>query len=695
MGSSRRNKQTQLSFTPLPSSSPASAAYNQQVRDRAAAVRFDGSPSPAKRRKIRDAPKHSSLSAPVDLTNDTLPLTPELTAPNESQVSLGGHSISDGDQDGAIRLSSRKSTKQKRKQKRLDFAPSSPAAQRAVNTVRPVTVGFFGTQSHINLDSSDAASSDEEVSLPKALPRSSKTRSSSPLVQEQPIDARLASDNFVNLGSEKEESGDDDDTLPTTPAARRRRHAVPSRKNSEDKDMSSFIADDEEEEEEEDEDSDDVVVIGSRKRQLSSKKRAFSDSAEEPSSDEGMPSRSTKRLRRTREPTITEEERREIEEDVLDLASSGSDTEVRLQPRKQNAVRSAREQALAKLKAKREGGGTRNEAGETRNEDGNIEDDGEGSPRFEDQIYQDDNGSEDRDDEDEAQFLPTPSSRKMFQQDDEDDSFVVQDDDAEIGAPTGLPLEFTHWASMRAKELFKYAVEWMVQKKINPAFQIDDEIYDLAFKKLDDYVKGLAGSKFTSAAWTQDFTFALQARPEILASRLDRLSGDNFMRDKCDACNRSGHPATFEVRFEGRPYHPQTLEELATANDSSSDSGSDSETGDESNYNFKGHKILPEDTVFYLGKFCMKNAETAHALHHWRVHLYQWVVEYLETAGYNTPANIVKRDKWSTGKRRKYSNKIVDAMHADGKIKDLYRDFESQVDTARNSTQQGRWNSSP
>lgn len=88
----------------------------------------------------------------------------------------------------------------------------------------------------------------------------------------------------------------------------------------------------------------------------------------------------------------------------------------------------------------------------------------------------------------------------------------------------------------------------------------------------------------------------------------------------------------------------------------------------------------------------MANAETAHALEHWRIHLYQWVVEWLETAGYNTPDQIVRRDKWSVHKRRKHANKITDEMVSLGKVKALYQDFKSSADKARNS-KQGRWES--
>lgn len=48
----RPPRQTRLNFTPLPSSSPAAANLSPDVRNRATAVDYVGSPSPAKRRKI-------------------------------------------------------------------------------------------------------------------------------------------------------------------------------------------------------------------------------------------------------------------------------------------------------------------------------------------------------------------------------------------------------------------------------------------------------------------------------------------------------------------------------------------------------------------------------------------------------------------------------------------------------------------
>jgi hypothetical protein len=134
----------------------------------------------------------------------------------------------------------------------------------------------------------------------------------------------------------------------------------------------------------------------------------------------------------------------------------------------------------------------------------------------------------------------------------------------------------------------------MVQKKINPAFAMDDEVYDIAFRKLDDEVKGLAGSKFTSSAWTERFTRALHARPGILVSDISGVSR-SLLEHHCDACNRTNHPATFDIHFSGKPYKESTLEEI-------SDEDSDEGNEDGQDYDSKGRPIASEDVVFHVGR---------------------------------------------------------------------------------------------
>ena len=52
MSSSRRNQQTRLNLTPLPSSSPVPSGLPEQIQARAANVRYDSSGSPTKKRRV-------------------------------------------------------------------------------------------------------------------------------------------------------------------------------------------------------------------------------------------------------------------------------------------------------------------------------------------------------------------------------------------------------------------------------------------------------------------------------------------------------------------------------------------------------------------------------------------------------------------------------------------------------------------
>ena len=184
--------------------------------------------------------------------------------------------------------------------------------------------------------------------------------------------------------------------------------------------------------------------------------------------------------------------------------------------------------------------------------------------------------------------------------DDYDDGFVVDDGDGALGAPLGLediPLEFTRHAHKKPKEHFKDAVEWMLQKKLNPAFSSDDPIYRVAFHKLEDEVRGYAGSKFVSAAWAGDFARALKARPEYSEVDIPPAGRDY---NHCDACNRTNHPAKVMITFAGKPYHPETLETLSD----------DEDEDDRRSRDVNGNPVPPADKQYFVGRYvcCINSA---------------------------------------------------------------------------------------
>jgi hypothetical protein len=285
----------------------------------------------------------------------------------------------------------------------------------------------------------------------------------------------------------------------------------------------------------------------------------------------------------------------------------------------------------------------------------------------------------------------------MFQEDQEDEQFIDDDPDNMIGEPSinddldEMRLAFS-LSRAKTRDLFKHAVEWMVMKKIHPGFDSNKNVYTLTFRKLDDEVKGLAGSKYTSSAWTADFTRAIRARPDLMINELSAAERA-VMSPHCEACNRSNHTASFEVLLQGQPYHPETLEPLANTSDSDSDSddsdssglSSDSETalnGEKPTYNYQKDRIPPESHRFPLGSTCKANAQVAHTLYHWRYNLYQWVKDYLKAEGYLTAEKLVKRDGRSARKREKEARKIVDAMEANGQIRSLYHSYKTQLQAA-------------
>jgi hypothetical protein len=185
-----------------------------------------------------------------------------------------------------------------------------------------------------------------------------------------------------------------------------------------------------------------------------------------------------------------------------------------------------------------------------------------------------------------------PDAFEDVGEEDEDD-FIIEDDDnvdlAEL--KQGIPLHLTAHGRMKLKDVFKIAIGWFVQKKINPAFPMEDELYRLAFQKLDDEVQGLSSSKFTSSVWRTKFTLALKARPRIVPVML----GDRFAigNPGCDACGRQSHPASYQISFEGKPYHPETLESI-------SDDDSDDEE-DDVDRDIVGREIPKEHHTWNVG----------------------------------------------------------------------------------------------
>ena len=180
-------------------------------------------------------------------------------------------------------------------------------------------------------------------------------------------------------------------------------------------------------------------------------------------------------------------------------------------------------------------------------------------------------------------------------EDDYETDFVVEDD-GETQDLVEIPIEFTRHANKSLKEHFKDVVEWMVHKKLNKAFARNDPVYVIAFRKVGDEIGGLAGSKFISSAWKEDFQHALKARPKW--DEMEESAGALLLG--CQACGRSSHPATFRLKFSGRAYNPETLDDLKE--DEKDDDGNGDDDDDTQSFDFNGNPLPDQEREFYVGR---------------------------------------------------------------------------------------------
>lgn len=87
----------------------------------------------------------------------------------------------------------------------------------------------------------------------------------------------------------------------------------------------------------------------------------------------------------------------------------------------------------------------------------------------------------------------------------------------------------------------------------------------------------------------------------------------------------------------------------------------------------------------YNTRTCKSNAVLSHTLIHWRFHLYEWVVDYLDRKEelLSSPQRSLEREKLSAKKRTKYANKVMDRMDAGNEVQRLWNDFHQTLKVAR------------
>lgn len=372
------------------------------------------------------------------------------------------------------------------------------------------------------------------------------------------------------------------------------------------------IADGDDEDDEEEE----LVRPSTSRRLTRNKPMVELDSSEESEEDVVTSSPMKRRKRNTeyKEPHTpnkrSEQDKLDLAEDLEDIQDSGSfslrfcwdtrvgltwlflvTTKTRTRGRLADSAKDKRQKHLDILRRRRAGEKPREDASSSEKESENSSSSGD-----------DDGGEEDEDetlgyhyinsDEDENSDIE-PGVPPNEDLDRYEDDFVLQDDEEQLGVPTGLedmPLEFTRHRYKQPREYFRDVVEWMVHNKLNPEFNREDNVYRLAFMRLNDETKGRVGSHYVSSAWNIHFKRALEARPEMVTLPFPPSEFRN-----CDACNRSKHPASFDIQFRGDPYYLETLDPVSEDEEDSDDEGSGTRDRE-------GHTI-PESTVhFYLGR---------------------------------------------------------------------------------------------
>ncbi|KIH92159.1 transcription factor iiic-like protein [Sporothrix brasiliensis 5110] len=270
-----------------------------------------------------------------------------------------------------------------------------------------------------------------------------------------------------------------------------------------------------------------------------------------------------------------------------------------------------------------------------------------------------------------------------------------------LGAPDGsdaedeqamlrreIPLQFTFQAHKPLKSHFKDAIEWLVHRRVNPGgvfAESDDELYKVAWGRLDREVGGLAQSRFISSVWTPEFYGTLRARPYMdsfnirpSGGKKDSIVIPGMDENVCHACGRTNHPASFRVMFSGKAYDSKTLDDIEEADSDEEDEPDD----DHVSIDMNGNSLPPTSRQWYVGVVCHSNAETAHDLLHWRRALKDWVEEKLQ-ADHLLDQLEGRKKKMKTKKRRTFANNIVDDWEANGTVDSLFRDFSKMLEGAQ------------
>ncbi|PYH87131.1 hypothetical protein BO82DRAFT_427909 [Aspergillus uvarum CBS 121591] len=699
-----KKKQTRLAFAPIGSSPIQNETTSDGERDRRATLRYS---HPSRPTILSSRPRPDTASPS--------PFVKKVEKPAKDKKSVSSKAVK--------KQSARKSTHKKDKDR-----AASPAAP----VVKVETSSDDESESHSVVEQKGASGSKKGSKRAKMAPAlivkveetsDNEGEEAQPVEEQKPArrsSRKKGSRHATSVSAKREKSAEDEAKESDTVKSKQ-----PARENSPtDHEGDSNQTPDRAVTPEQDSESDIDMTRSARKRSAPTslkRKRSEEASDREPSlqviSDDSdgdeIVSRPRRKLRRGTVSQLVEEVEDDVDDDLptaprtprrardqddldieedLQALQDSVVRETRTRGRLANSARAQRQQHLEALRRRR--------AGKPESDEEESQVDAEESGEEDER-----EGEENESAAESEEAAAAIKHRSLSRNDDSDvessiagnddldryeDDFVLQDEDDLLGAPGGLeemPFEFTRHAYKQLKDYFQDAVEWMVHNQLNPAFPRSSPVYELAFSKLEDEVKGRTGSQLVSSVWTAEFRRALLARPHM-----EVTSYPTFDNHPCDACKRSGHPASFDIKLYGKAYALDTLEPLEDENsdvDDDEEEQSGNEPSDSRERDRDGNILPDENTRFYLGRHCKTKANLAHTLTHWRFRLNEWVTDHLRLKGYLSDARILERSHWSHRKQTKYAIKAVEKMVQEGEVKKLWRDFHIDLRTARETSSLG------
>jgi hypothetical protein len=105
----------------------------------------------------------------------------------------------------------------------------------------------------------------------------------------------------------------------------------------------------------------------------------------------------------------------------------------------------------------------------------------------------------------------------------------------------------------------------------------------------------------------------------------------------------------------------------------------------ESKFRLDNHFDLVHHLTVYFcsNRQCKARAQLAHTLTHWRYHLNEWVIDFLDRTGHMESDEILRRNDMSVKRRTRNANDVLDSMTGSGEVDKLWRDFHINLKSAR------------